>query len=114
LAQHLFIAPHNLVLDGTSDYTYLLLISSFLVANNRTGIDERWSLVPVGGADLVPSFVALLGNHARHNKQDRFDHGRPADVMLRQRDAFLPSLSSATLDRFEKLFSRINETMGAK
>jgi predicted ATP-dependent endonuclease of OLD family len=195
LAQHLFIAPHNLVIEGTSDYTYLLLMSSLLTANKRTGLDDRWSLVPVGGADLIPSFVALLGNHlevtvlldsrkegnqrltklvdqgilarnriiavgdiigkkcadtedlfepseylrlynqafnvslteadlvgndaivtqiARHNKQERFDHGRPADVLLRQRDSFLPTLSPATLDRFETLFRRINETLGAK
>jgi predicted ATP-dependent endonuclease of OLD family len=63
LAQHLFIAPHNLVVEGTSDYTYLLLMSDHLKALNRTGLDERWSIVPVGGADLVPSFVALLGHH---------------------------------------------------
>jgi hypothetical protein len=63
LAQHLFVAPHNLVLERTSDYTYLLLLSSFLKDNKKEGLDDRWSLVPVGGADLVPSFVALLGNH---------------------------------------------------
>ena len=26
-------------------------------------MDERWSIVPVGGADLIPTFVALLGTH---------------------------------------------------
>ena len=195
LAQHLFIAPHNLVIEGTSDYTYLLLLSSFLKEKGREGLDDRWSLVPVGGADLVPSFVALLGNHlevtvvidsrkegnqrlskladqgiltknriiavgeiigakladiedlfepaeylslynqafgsglvladlvgtdpivlriARHIKKERFDHGRPADVLLRQRDTFLPSLSAATLSRFENLFKRINVTLGVK
>lgn len=195
LAQHLFIAPHNLVLEGTSDYTYLLLLSSFLKEKGREGLDDRWSLVPVGGADLVPSFVALLGNHlevtvlidsrkegnqrlgrvvdqgilaknriigvgeitgakvadiedlfapteyidlynrafgtalteadlvgtdpivariARHFKVERYDHGRPADVLLRQRDTFLPSLAAVTLDRFEALFKRINSTLGSK
>jgi len=63
LAQHLFIAPHNLVVEGTSDYTYLLLLSSFLKAAERKDFSDKWSLVPVGGADLVPSFVALLGHH---------------------------------------------------
>ena len=63
LAQHLFIAPHNLVVEGTSDYTYLLLLSDHLKSLNRIGLDERWSIIPVGGADLVPSFVALLGHH---------------------------------------------------
>jgi predicted ATPase len=195
LAQHLFVAPHNLVVEGTSDYTYLLLLSSFLKEKGREGLDDRWSIVPVGGADLVPSFVALLGNHldvtvvldsrkegnqrlgnlveqgilsrnriiaigeitgaklgdvedlfepseylelfnrafgttigvadldgtdrivsriARHLGQDRFDHGRAADVLLRERDTFLGSLSANTLDRFERLFQRVNATLGQK
>lgn len=195
LAQHLFVAPHNLVLEGTSDYTFFLIISSFLKTSGREGLNDKWSLVPVGGADLIPSFVALLGHHlevtvlldsrkegnqrlsklveqgilaknriisigdiigkksadtedlfevseylnlynqafssgiveadligndpivsriARHIKQDRFDHGRPADVFMRQRDTILSSLSPATLDRFESLFKRINATLGFK
>jgi predicted ATP-dependent endonuclease of OLD family len=64
LAQHLFIGSHNLVLEGTSDYTYLRVISDHFAAEGiKTPLDERWSLVPVGGIDLVPTFAALLGNH---------------------------------------------------
>jgi hypothetical protein len=64
LAQHLFIAPHNLVVEGTSDYTYLRVVSDYFKSlDTRTSLDDRWSLVPVGGVDLVPTFVALLGNH---------------------------------------------------
>jgi energy-coupling factor transporter ATP-binding protein EcfA2 len=191
LAQHLFIAPHNLVVEGTSDYTYLVVLSDHLKSLRRTGLDERWSIIPVGGADLVPSFVALLGHHlevtvlldsrregnqrlmkladqgilernriitvgeilgtklgdiedlfapdeyltlyneafgaalrsvdlkgtdpivskiARSVGIERFDHGRPADVFLRKRDAVLKALSAATLDRFEELFKKLNAT----
>lgn len=64
LVQHLLIAPHNLVVEGTSDYTYLLTLSDhFAREGGREALDERWSVVPVGGVDLVPTFVALLGNH---------------------------------------------------
>ncbi len=63
LVQHLFIAPHNLVVEGTSDFTYLVVISDFLRDESRKHLDPRWSIVPVGGADLVPTFVALLGTH---------------------------------------------------
>jgi len=64
LAQHLFIAPHNLVVEGTSDYTYLRVISDhFKAIGTRTPLDDKWSIVPVGGVDLIPTFVALLGNH---------------------------------------------------
>ncbi|MGB8603537.1 AAA family ATPase [Bradyrhizobium sp.] len=63
MVQHLFIAPHNLVVEGTSDFTYLSLISDYLREKNRISLDPKWSIVPVGGADLVPTFVALLGKH---------------------------------------------------
>lgn len=63
MVQHLFIAPHNLIVEGTSDFTYLNLLSTHLTSMGRTGLDPRWSIIPVGGADLIPSFVALLGNH---------------------------------------------------
>jgi len=64
LVQHLFVAEHNLVVEGTSDYTYLRVISDYLAQQDgRTSLDPRWSIVPVGGADAVPTFVALLGGH---------------------------------------------------
>lgn len=193
LVQHLFIAENNLVVEGTSDYAYLKLISDYLESNGRTCLNPKWSIVPVGGADLIPTFVALLGNHlkvtvlvdsrkegiqrlermakdgylerqriilvgdvlggtnadiedlfepdeylelynkafgkaiksadlrgsdaivariARHEGETRFNHGMPADVLLRERDAILPKLSEATLKRFESLFERINRTLG--
>ncbi|MEX2376078.1 MAG: AAA family ATPase [Dehalococcoidia bacterium] len=193
IVQHLFINEHNLVLEGTSDYTYLRVISDhFSRSGSRTPLDDRWSLVPVGGADLIPTFVALLGTHldltvlidatksgnqklqrlrdhglleanrlisiamvtggaeadvedlfdpgdylglynrafegkvnlgdlhgndpivrqlARRAGVDRFDHGLPADVLLRHRDEILPQLTESTLDRFESLFERINGTL---
>lgn len=194
LVQNLFIGSHNLVVEGTSDYTYLKVISDYLrsLDEDRAVLDERWSVVPVGGADLVPTFVALLGNHlnltvlvdaqkkghqklsrlasqgilskkrvltvgsvltrqeadiedlfteedylrlynrtfsaslspdklkgedpiakrlARHEGKKRFDHGRPADELLRHRDEILPELSEETLGRFEALFEAINATM---
>jgi hypothetical protein len=193
MVQHLFIAPYNLVVEGTSDFTYLLVISDYLkTMAGKSPLDDRWSIVPVGGADMVPTFVALLGTHlevtvlvdsqkaghqrltslakqgyltekrivtigeilgknlgdiedlfnvgdylmlynlafsksitpgdlkgsdpivsqiSRHQKIERFDHGRPADLLLRRRDELLPRLSSETFDRFEKLFIRINSTL---
>ncbi|HSW31227.1 MAG TPA: AAA family ATPase [Longimicrobiales bacterium] len=192
LVQHLFIAPHNLVVEGTSDFAYLTTLSAYLRDNGRAGLDERWSIVPVGGVDLVPTFVALLGNHldltvlvdgkkgghqrlnrmvdagilaskriltigevlqakegdvedlfaesdylaflnpafalaltsadvrgtdpivrrvARAMGVDRYDHGKPADYFLRNRDQILPALAPETLDRFESLFEKVNATL---
>lgn len=192
LAQHLFVAPHSLVVEGSADFTYLTLLSDALVAAGRTGLDERWSIVPVGGADMVPTFVALLGKHvdvtvlvdsqkaghqkltrlindglldarrtlmvgqvlgksladiedafdledylklyngafaakvkakdlvgtdpivarlARHAGVDRFDHGKPADYLLRNRDQVIPKLKPDSLAHFERLFAAINATL---
>ena len=193
LVQHLFVAENNVVVEGTSDYAYLKIISDFLASKGRISLDPKWSIVPVGGADLVPTFVALLGNHlkvtvlvdsrkeghqklermandgylekqriilvgeilgrktgdiedmfeedeylelynkafgktiktkdlkgndpivariARHEGVERFDHGRPADVLLREREAVLLKFSEETLRHFESLFERINNTLG--
>ena len=49
---------------------------------------------------------------ARLEGVERFDHGRPADVLLREREAVLSKLSDETLKRFEELFRRINNTLG--
>jgi predicted ATPase len=195
LAQHLFIGQANLVIEGTSDYTYLTILSDYLREKGRAALDQRWSLVPVGGADMVPTFVALLGLHldvtvlvdarksgnqrlsalaqrgyladkriitigeilgrpsadiedlfktedylviynaafsktlapvnlpgsdpivtriARAERIEKFDHGKPADVLMRRRDQFLPKLSEQTLTNFEALFKRVNETLTKK
>jgi predicted ATP-dependent endonuclease of OLD family len=195
LVQHLFVSEHNLVVEGTSDYAYLKIVSDHLSSITRTGLDPKWSIVPVGGADLIPTFVALLGNHLNvtvlvdsrkegHQKLDRlskdgylekqriillgdvlgkpsadiedlfseeeylelynkafgkkikisdlkgsdpivsriarlegierFNHGFPADVFLRERETIISKLSEPTFMRFENLFTRINGTLTIK
>lgn len=63
LAQHLFISKDNLVVEGTSDFTYLQIFSGHFKEVGRQSLDDKWTIVPVGGADLIPTFVALLGIH---------------------------------------------------
>lgn len=192
LAQHLFISSDNLVVEGTSDFTYLQVISDHFKVEGRQYLDEKWTIVPVGGADLIPTFIALLGIHldltvlidsrkegnqkisslaakgylsnkriitineitktkyadiedlftledyltlynlafkkkhksedligsdpivnrlARLENIDRFDHGKPADTFLRNKEQILKNLSKTTLDNFESLFNRINKTL---
>ena len=192
MVQHLFIAPHNLVVEGSSDFTYLSLLSTYLIDRGRAGLNPKWSIVPVGGADLIPTFVALLGHQldvtvlvdsrkeghqrlqqltqqkilkhtrlitigeiigskrgdvedlfdtgeylslfnrafgkyftaaelvgsdpivnrcARLLGVERYDHGKPATVLLRSHPDILPQLSEETLKRFELLFERINATL---
>ncbi|WAJ34383.1 AAA family ATPase [Arthrobacter sp. FX8] len=48
IAQNLFIGPNNLVVEGTSDYTYLSLLTDHLQSLNREGLDAKWRILPAG------------------------------------------------------------------
>jgi predicted ATP-dependent endonuclease of OLD family len=63
LVQHLLIGPHNLLVEGPSDHTFLILMSDWLKDQGKVGLDDRFSIVVAGGLDCIPTFVALLGNH---------------------------------------------------
>ncbi|WP_329529704.1 AAA family ATPase (plasmid) [Streptomyces sp. NBC_01450] len=63
IAQNLFVGADNLLVEGTSDYTYLTLISDFLKEKDRTHLDDRWRILPAGGATNIPAFVALIGSN---------------------------------------------------
>lgn len=62
IAQNLFIGPDNLLLEGTSDYTYLRIMSDHLASLGREGLSERWRMMQSAGATNMPTFVALLGD----------------------------------------------------
>jgi len=63
IAQSLFVGPNNLIIEGTSDFTYLTVLSSALSETGRGSLDERWRVLPAGGATNIPTFVALIGPH---------------------------------------------------
>jgi energy-coupling factor transporter ATP-binding protein EcfA2 len=191
IAQSLFVGPNNLLVEGTSDFTYLTTMSDHLKAGGRTSLDERLRILPCGGVQNIPTFVALLGAHLEvsvlidsgtkgaqrltelasrglldpsrlvtvgevtgSNNADiedlfeiddyllifneamgqnlaaadlppgdrivkriaektgvDFEHGGPADHFLRHRDEILPKISPVSLDRFEQLIERINQTL---
>jgi len=192
IAQSLFIGPDNLVVEGTSDFTYLTVISDYLGTLKRSTLDRRWHIRPSGGSSNIPTYVALIGPHldvtvlvdagtegmqrltnmtkrgilqgqrlitiaeitgtsnadiedlfsvsdylmlfnAAKGKPivtekklppgDRivkrianvrggdFDHGLPADYLLRNRDTVCTRFSEDTLRGFEQLIRRINQTL---
>jgi energy-coupling factor transporter ATP-binding protein EcfA2 len=60
--QHLFIgAGRHLAVEGGSDFIYLDRVSGHLASVGRTALDPRLKILPVGGASVVPAFVALVG-----------------------------------------------------
>ncbi|HEX9758283.1 MAG TPA: AAA family ATPase [Nitrospiria bacterium] len=60
--QTLFIGPNSLVVEGASDLLYIQTVSGILQSKGCVGLDSRWTITPVGGADKVPTFVALIGS----------------------------------------------------
>lgn len=63
IAQNLLVTQHNLIVEGPSDFIYLTQFSGRLEETRKLLLDSRITIIPVGGADLIPTFVALLGNH---------------------------------------------------
>jgi energy-coupling factor transporter ATP-binding protein EcfA2 len=61
IQQTLFVGPNCLVVEGPADLLYLSHMSALLEREGRVGLDERWTVTPVGGSSKVPTFVALLG-----------------------------------------------------
>ena len=59
--QTLFIGPNSLVVEGASDLIYIQTMSAFLQEKGTEGLSGDWTITPVGGADKVPTFVALIG-----------------------------------------------------
>jgi hypothetical protein len=60
IAQNLFIAKKNLLVEGPADLILLQHMGSLFEANGKQGLNDV-ILVPVGGLDKLATFVALLG-----------------------------------------------------
>ena len=63
MAQTLFLAPHCLLVNSPADLIYMQVLGETAAATGRLRLDPRWVVIPVGGADNLPSFVSLLGEN---------------------------------------------------
>ncbi|MDR7251903.1 energy-coupling factor transporter ATP-binding protein EcfA2 [Nocardioides sp. BE266] len=65
VSQHLFIGSgQHLLVEGSSDFVYLQRLTEYLLVKpegDNHGLDPRLAILPVGGIDNMPAFVALLG-----------------------------------------------------
>lgn len=62
IAQNLFIAKRNVLIEGPADLIILQHMSSVLEQVGKDGLSDG-ILVPVGGLDKLATFVALLGSN---------------------------------------------------
>lgn len=60
LAQNLFVSNKNLLVEGIADLTYISIISAILEAKGKEGLNQDITIVPVGGADKVATFISLM------------------------------------------------------
>ena len=65
--QTLFVGPNSLVVEGVSDLLYIQTISDLLQSKGQVGLSPEWTITPVGGADKVPTFVAMIGARTNLN-----------------------------------------------
>ncbi|RDH94373.1 MAG: hypothetical protein DIZ77_01615 [endosymbiont of Seepiophila jonesi] len=103
--EHKRIIPVGTVIGRSdADIEDLFVVEEYLNLYNQT-FSKSIESKDLQGTDRIVNQIA------RHEGIDEFDHGRPADVLLRNRDKMLPNLSKDTLDQFEQLNKLINETM---
>lgn len=60
LAQNLYVSQKNLLVEGISDFVYLSHFSSLLNDKKRSGLHDKITIVPVGGAEKVATFISLM------------------------------------------------------
>ena len=66
ITQSLFVGEHTLLVEGPSDVLYLQALSAALHAQQRKGLDARWTLCPSGGIDKIMPFVSLFAGNQLH------------------------------------------------
>lgn len=60
IAQNLYVSPKNLLVEGISDLVYLNHFSTVLKGLGREGLSDDVTIVPVGGADKIATFISLM------------------------------------------------------
>lgn len=60
LAQNLYVSEKNLLVEGISDLVYLSHFSLLLNEMGREGLSDKITIVPVGGAEKVATFISLM------------------------------------------------------
>lgn len=66
VSQHLFLGSgQHLAVEGSSDFVYLQRMTEHMLTSGRQGLDPKLAVIPVGGVDNMPAFVALLGRRLK-------------------------------------------------
>ncbi|MEZ5383178.1 MAG: AAA family ATPase [Microthrixaceae bacterium] len=112
VTQTLFIGSSTLIVEGNADLLYIQAMTEVLTDAGREGLDERWTVLPVGGLDKMPTFLSLLSPQVRaialhdvprvspQKLDDLVDDGVISADQLLPVTEFLPSDEGDTEDLF--------------
>lgn len=65
------------------------------------------------GASVLNGNDPIVKQIARAEGIDKFDHGKPAEYLSRNRDAIFPNLKQVTIDNFDSLFKKLNSILAS-
>lgn len=108
IAQNLFIAKHNLLVEGVSELALLQAMSKIVEDSGEKGLSDSITIVPVGGLNNVATFVSLLGSNGLSFAVLHDYNGNPEqklDLMISQK-----ILSKKSVFNFSQF--RNTETLG--
>jgi predicted ATPase len=80
--QSLFIGPNTVIVEGVSDLLYIQAIYGLLGQSGKAALDPRWTITPVGGADKIPTFAALIGSQRAMNVATLMDFEKKHQQMV--------------------------------
>jgi len=63
LSNDLFPNPNALVVEGVPDLIFLHILSQLSSESGKTALDPRWAISPLGGAQNLGMFLALMGDN---------------------------------------------------
>lgn len=61
LIETLLVRPQTLLVESKADHIYLNLVSAAFRRDGDTGLDDRWTVVPIADPQNIDSFVGLFG-----------------------------------------------------
>jgi len=116
IAQNLYVSKKNLLVEGISDLVYLNHFSVQLKNAGRTGLADDITIVPVGGADKIATFISLMrGNElgsvclldtfTDQSAQSRLDKMVAQKIIQSNKIIFYHAILNVTFADIEDMFT---------
>lgn len=117
IAQNLYVSPKNLLVEGISDLVYLNHFSTILKEMGKEGLSNDITIVPVGGADKIATFISLMrGNElstvclldtfADQRAENRLKHMVEQKIIADKKILYYHSAIGQSFADIEDLFSK--------